>query len=143
MRDRLIRLLCGVKCEGEDRREGGCAHRVDDKCVRINGMEMCQIKKIADHLLANGVIVPPCKVGDTVYYINTLYFSTLERNRVYRAEVTRIVITKRSVSFVAKVRYMGGVIEITEDGFGKNVFLTREEAEQALKGGESDAREID
>ena len=89
---------------------------------------------IADRLLANGVIVPPCKVGDTVYYINTLYFSPLERNKVYRAEVTRIVITKRGVSFVAKVRYKGGVIEITEDGFGENVFLTREEAERALKG---------
>jgi hypothetical protein len=73
-------------------------------------------------------------VGDTVYYINTLYFTPLERNKVYRAEVTRIVITKRAVSFVAKVRYAGGVSEITEDGFGKTVFLTREEAEQALKG---------
>ena len=27
----------------------------------------------ADHLLANGVIVPPCKVGNKVYYINTFY----------------------------------------------------------------------
>lgn len=25
------------------------------------------------HLIANGVIVPPCKVGDTVYYINGRY----------------------------------------------------------------------
>jgi hypothetical protein len=25
------------------------------------------IEHIADHLLANGVIVPPCKVGDVVY----------------------------------------------------------------------------
>lgn len=80
------------------------------------------------------MIVPPCKVGDTVYYINTFYFSPLERNKVYRAEVTRIVITKRAVSFVAKVRYANNIIEITEDGFGENVFLTREEAEQALKG---------
>ena len=80
------------------------------------------------------VVVLPCKVGDTVYYINTLNFAPLKRNRVYRAEVTRIVITQRSVSFVAKVRYAGGVSEIVEDGFGKTIFLTREEAEQALKG---------
>lgn len=26
----------------------------------------------ADHLLANGVIVPPCKVGDKVYYISAV-----------------------------------------------------------------------
>lgn len=27
------------------------------------------ITKIADYLLANGVIVPPCKIGDTVYKV--------------------------------------------------------------------------
>ena len=27
------------------------------------------IYNLADYLLANGVIVPPCKVGDTVYYL--------------------------------------------------------------------------
>ena len=27
------------------------------------------ITKIADYLLANGVIVPPCKFGDTVYKV--------------------------------------------------------------------------
>ncbi len=27
------------------------------------------VAKLADHLLANGVIVPPCKVGDLVWFI--------------------------------------------------------------------------
>lgn len=27
---------------------------------------------LADYLLANGVIVPPCKVGDKVYYISAV-----------------------------------------------------------------------
>ena len=31
-----------------------------------------RIRNVADYLLANGVIVPPCKVGDTVYIIDTL-----------------------------------------------------------------------
>ena len=26
---------------------------------------------LADHLLANGVIVPPCKVGDDIYWIDS------------------------------------------------------------------------
>ena len=26
-------------------------------------------EKVADYLLANGVIVPPCKIGDKVYYL--------------------------------------------------------------------------
>lgn len=34
---------------------------------------LCHYDTIADHLLANGVIVPPCKVGDTVYSIVPTY----------------------------------------------------------------------
>ena len=35
--------------------------------------------KIADHLLTNGVIVPPCKVGDYVEWDNGLDVKTLYR----------------------------------------------------------------
>ena len=31
------------------------------------GYDFNSLERIADHLLANGVIVPPCNVGDTVY----------------------------------------------------------------------------
>ena len=34
---------------------------------RAQGKTYRTAQTIADHLLANGVIVPPCKVGDTVY----------------------------------------------------------------------------
>ncbi|MBO5969002.1 MAG: hypothetical protein J6S14_10960 [Clostridia bacterium] len=30
------------------------------------------VGELADHLLANGIIVPPCAVGDKVYWINRL-----------------------------------------------------------------------
>lgn len=33
------------------------------------GYDFMSLERIADYLLANGVIVPPCKVGDTVYHI--------------------------------------------------------------------------
>lgn len=36
---------------------------------------MCQIGAIADYLIANGVIVPPCKVGDTVYELDVYAFN--------------------------------------------------------------------
>ena len=42
-------------------------------------------EKISDYLLANGVIVPPCKVGDTVYKIS--------RNKVKECEVIFIGIS--------------------------------------------------
>ena len=61
------------------------------------------------------LVVLPCKVGDTVY-------------RVFAPEGREPVIsshTLMSVDYI--VRWI--------DKFGKTVFLTREEAEQALKGG--------
>ena len=58
MRDRLIEFLCAVACKGDDRREGGCGFRQNDRCNRIEKLDMCMIECIADHLLANGVIVP-------------------------------------------------------------------------------------
>ena len=51
MRDRLIELISGIVSCAEDERTFS--------------------EIIADHLLANGVIVPPCKVGQTVNDITT------------------------------------------------------------------------
>ena len=48
MRDKLIKLL--------------------EETGMIEGTSRCNI--VADELLANGVIVPPCKVSDTVYWIS-------------------------------------------------------------------------
>ena len=52
MKDRLMELLKSAPL---------CGYAFDDQYS--DGT----IEKIADHLLANGVIAPPCKVGDTVY----------------------------------------------------------------------------
>lgn len=77
---------------------------------------------VADYLLANGVIVAPCKVGDMVFcirknpYAKGLY---VKENTAYR------------VSFC-----VDGYISIfstKEDVLGKTVFLTHEEAEAALR----------
>ena len=42
--------------------------------IKANGLTMIYlpiavVRKLADHLLKNGVIVPPCKEGDTVYCV--------------------------------------------------------------------------
>lgn len=60
MRDRLVELLCNVKCEGEEC-FGNCPHRIGQKCNKVQRLEMCSVFAIADHLLAKGVIVPPYK----------------------------------------------------------------------------------
>ena len=87
----------------------------------------------ADFLLANGVIVPPCKVGDTVYCIQPYYDHDRKKYKT--------IIKPRVVDFVFTMPFMAesnGMI-LKERDFGKTVFLTKEEAEQFLKGGNNNA----
>ena len=61
------------------------------------------------------MVVLPCKVGDTVYQIDA--------ERVYESEVKWIIFDCDDIAF-------------DERAIGGSIFLTREEAEAALKGGE-------
>lgn len=77
----------------------------------------------------------PCKIGDTAYYINTHNRLSLFKNTVYEAKVTRFVTTRYGTSIVIQIRNEYGCTELySEDNYNKTVFLTREEAEAALKG---------
>lgn len=82
-----------------------------------NTQHMTDISEVVDHLLANGVIVPSVKVGDTVYE-----FWSPRRDIVLIDEVTVI-----GIGFDTGSEYY------EFDDFGERVFLTREEAEAALK----------
>lgn len=88
----------------------------------------------ADHLLANGVIVPPCKVGDTVYFLNTYSSIAMRKNFVYEAKVVRVYVEKDNILCLSiQIKNEYGTTEyprITE--IGKTVFLSREDAGQAL-----------
>ena len=65
----------------------------------------------ADYLLEHGVIVPPCKVGDTVYSIEMR------------------IVDKWLKYKVCEIPFS---LTLWEHGW-KDIFLTREEAERALK----------
>lgn len=67
---------------------------------------------VADNLLANGVSVPSCKVGDIVYQLDSA-------GNIYKSAVTQVVYNTKGVAF-------------DERAIGKFVFLTREEATKAL-----------
>lgn len=85
------------------------------------------------------MIVPPCKVGDTVYAVSL-------------NTETNIVAVHRGYIGSIDIRSSGNYIFICHEGFddepyfknicgkfediGKTVFLTSKEAEQALKGGD-------
>ena len=103
MRDRLVELLDHIT-----------------KNFRFTAWE--NTDKIADHLIENGVIVPPCKVGDNLYYIP--FGSTITK-----WEIRSIEINQNDIVF-----HCGRIFFLKSD-VGKTVFLTREEAEKALKGG--------
>lgn len=68
----------------------------------------------------------PCKVGDTVYDIS---WNGKIRN-------CKILMIYQNMYYVWKIRIspsIGGEYAVVVDAIGKTVFLTREEAEQALR----------
>ena len=97
------------------------------KAMESSGID-CKVSDeyIADYLLANGVIVPPYKVGDIVYVItDKLYWKVKVRSVWYRKSEWV------EDDFVA-VEYEDGEIK---SFYGREIYFTKEEAEQALKGG--------
>ena len=41
-----------------------------ENCVGFGKLGECINYLMADHFIDNGVIVPPCKVGDTIYFVS-------------------------------------------------------------------------
>ena len=79
-----------------------------------------QAEYVADRLLANGVIVPPCKVGDTLWIVG-------EYRGVYSAKVRVFFFNEKGVEYIRTTS-----CDIPSDALGKTVFLTREAAEATL-----------
>ena len=77
------------------------------------------VEHLADYLLEHGVIVLPCKVGDTIYQIDGV--------RIYASTIYEITYTENKVIFVT------GNVVFDERAINNSIFLTREEAEKALK----------
>jgi hypothetical protein len=122
MRDRLIELIQSAQ----------------NKYLNLLEFES---KILADHLLTNGVIVPPCKVGDTVWIIEPRFYNYEYHTGIQRGVCQKIELSER----------WGGVALVALDegephtlyyynlqNIGKTVFLTKEAAEQALKGGDGE-----
>lgn len=74
---------------------------------------------LADYLLEHGVIVPPCKVGDTIYQTDGV--------RIYTSTICEITYTENKAIFVTEN------VVFDERAINNSIFLNREEAEQALK----------
>lgn len=132
--------------------------------ISKNGALNCT--KLADYLLEHGVIVLPCKVGDTVYKIQYCRCGNpeaFEMKHCHKKETSKTPKVLASVMLLQKGKRLSknsymfeypryeykpiGTIcyKVLQKPFklewlteiGETVFLTREEAEQALKERES------
>ncbi len=128
MKKRLTELLRGFRnpiCEGLD------FYLSDENC-----------EKIAEYLIAEGVIVPPCKAGDKAYHLTSI--DTLDELNVVDIFEGKV----SSVSLEDKLwiccRYDNGLnYWYTEREIGRSLFFDKEEAEEALKGANNEQREAD
>ena len=86
---------------------------------------------LAYHLIANGVIVPPCKVGAEIFGL--FDNDDEQRKEIYEGKVLCYSLDENNLLW-ARMRYKNGLTYWhTIDDFGKTVFLTKEEAEEKLK----------
>ena len=89
----------------------------------INGS--CQVEDVTDYLLENSVIVPPCKVGQTVYVI---WFS--DDTNGYKMAAHKVMDISTKYIWLDENDFYYPLTAI-----GEEIFFTKEEAEMALKGG--------
>lgn len=112
MRDRLVELLQ----EYTDNNNGGGSN---------HGR--------ANYLIENGMIVPPCKVGETVYCIVPVGCKlSVEKGFVREFRITEEKVCANIVD-CEYIKFANLNINVSYDDFGKTVFLTKEQAEQKLK----------
>lgn len=84
----------------------------------------------ADHLLANGVIVPPVKIGQTVYDAGEFFLECCSCPEIYSLNDNEITVYKIGRG---DNRFTYDGMDIGHEDIGKTVFLSREEAETALE----------
>lgn len=78
-------------------------------------------ESMTDYLLANGVIVPPCKVGDVVYveYHGQIKTGTVLEGHFYLQSADTLTVYLRGGTY--------------KEYYIDDVYRTKEEAEQALR----------
>jgi hypothetical protein len=112
MRDRLSQLIF---------------NKLSETCSECSSFECTE--ELTDYLLEKGVIVPPCKVGDKLYWINRVS-EEVETDRVISLHLyeTKFVITTETLGRKSITTYdWNRLLEI--------MYFTKEEAEAAMKGG--------
>ena len=92
----------------------------------LNTLYDTEWEEAAEELLANGVIVPPCKVSTNIY------FAGLDSGECLTGVIMSFCLDAAHFWFDCKYDCGLNYWHPIED-FGTRVFLTREEAEKALE----------
>lgn len=121
MRDRLIKLINRAKQ----------LYKEDMAFDTIDGAKMpTETDYITDYLLANDVVCPPCKVGDTVYQVDTLF----EEIIITELKVLELTIDNKGIKTLYGATSRGSIYCFSRDYNLSNIKFTKEEAEKALGG---------
>ena len=100
------------------------------------------VGECVDFLLENGVVAPPCKVGDTIWVIDREDGEAVDISGViFLAKSKGCIIATTQINDYDLNEIIGFHINETQDNFDTHLmvysdddcFLTREEAENALK----------
>lgn len=125
MRDRLVELLTDNFPH--------CDNPLQDTYDEI-------VERLANHLIENGVILPPCKVGKTVWICTSPvnisgyeFNGDGEQDEIFECVIGSITFYEQSnqVRCYCNGKFVAHYLRLSD--FGKTVFLTREDAEKALR----------
>lgn len=106
---------------------------VNDKGNRIRDVFHPEfVEKIVENLIKHNTIVPPCKVGDKTFLLLEKIRGGHDIVESYCVKITDNGYGKYFSMAIDCVE-IGNSLEFDLCDFGKTVFLTREEAEAALK----------
>ena len=130
MRDRLIELLQDIEHQPEKTcPKQGTGEECGDCQYKLETEKWCDLyARKADYLIAKGVIVPPCKVGDIVYEI--CFGKLSEQKIIKKSKVTAIKITDKITIT------LDHVTNLCDADIGRWLFVgedAKKRAEQALK----------
>ena len=117
MRDRLIELILECSTYTPEYSEQARLHA----------------EYLAQHLLNEGVLVPPVKLGSNL----KVYIPVKDTTTVLETKVFGIGVDEDGDMVINPSVYTTETIEINGYNIGKTVFLTREEAERALERSEN------
>lgn len=127
-REKLIKLL-------KEKQDYGIVLKENQMDDRYNYTKEISNISVADYLLENGIIALPVRVGDIVYTNRSMqgWYMKL-KDRPYEARVVYIGVNGKDNFMNVAFLKNDNMLSFRFSEIGKTVFLTREEAENALKG---------